>query len=702
LRTAIFLLSAAVLAHEVSLLRVLAIASYSHAAPLVVSVALLGFGAAGTVLALWPALKRPTTVAAAAALYAGFAPLSLRAAGAVHFNVLQVGWEPTEWFRLLALQGSFCVPFFFAALAIATALALHARRAGPMYAVNLLGSGVGALAVAPLLAWGAPESVIAGLAVMAAIGALFVSGRPAKVWALLAVLVTVLLGLFTVLLGGRTLPMSPFKDLPAAPDKRVLETRYSPLGRVDLAEVPSLHHAPGLALGSSSRLPRQDGLYVDGHLVAALDRGPSTYLDDTTGALAFLFSSAPRVLLLGVGPDLPRADHVVDPNADLLDLSGARGSVAEPRAWLDETNEHFDLILLHVSRRDPLREAPLLTVEGLARALDRVREDGAVAVSTSLITPPRPGLKLLLTAERVTPHVVAVRSLDRLTLLLRHREATDAEWEAIDAFCRRNGFDVVRPIDRRPAAPYHTTDAPLLEPVGDEYPFDVRPATDARPYFHRFFRWSRLGDVLDHEAVPFVEWGFIVACVAFLQVSLLSVLLLVVPLVVSRAARAPAPLFLALGLAYMLLEMAFLARASSLLASPTLAAACVVGGFLLGSGLGSLVGEACGRPLRRAAAAAALLALPAFFLLGSSPWTVGLLSAVLAFPMGMPFPAALGRLPAASVPWALAVNGCASVAAAAGAPLFSSSFSVAATAVTAAALYALVATFGGRAPGSTT
>jgi uncharacterized membrane protein YkvI len=61
--------------------------------------------------------------------------------------------------------------------------------------------------------------------------------------------------------------------------------------------------------------------------------------------------------------------------------------------------------------------------------------------------------------------------------------------------------------------------------------------------------------------------------------------------------------------------------------------------------------------------------------------------------MGIPFPAALSRLGERSVPWALAWNGCASVAAAAAAPLVSSTFGIPVTIGAAVLLYLLVAVF---------
>ncbi|MHC4492560.1 MAG: hypothetical protein ACYTDU_13145, partial [Planctomycetota bacterium] len=223
---AVLLLSAAILAHEICLLRVLALAYWHHAAALVVSVALLGFGAAGTLLALVPRLKRPEIVAVCAALYAVAIPVSVVAAGAVHFNVLEVGWDKTQWLRLLALEAVFFLPFLIAALGIAVALALRAEAPGGVYGANLLGSGIGSLA-APLLMYLGPPS--AGLLV--ASGAAAVAALPAARGRLrVAGPVALLLALA---LGRSDLEMSPFKAWPATPNKRDERTSFGPLGRVD-------------------------------------------------------------------------------------------------------------------------------------------------------------------------------------------------------------------------------------------------------------------------------------------------------------------------------------------------------------------------------------------------------------------------------------------------------------------------------------
>ncbi|MHC4817501.1 MAG: hypothetical protein ACYTF8_05570, partial [Planctomycetota bacterium] len=576
---AVLLLSAAILAHEVCLLRVLAVAYWHHAASLVVSVALLGFGFAGTLLALFPRLKRPETVALCAALYAVSIPVSVVAAGAVHFNVLEVGWDKTQWLRLLALEAVFFLPFLIAALGIAVALALRAEAPGGVYGANLIGSGIGALA-APLLMYLGPPS--AGLLV--ASGAAAVAVLPIARGRLRLLGVVALL--LAAALGRGDLQMSPFKAWPATPGKRAEQTRFGPLGRVDRADVDTLHFAPGLSLQAPVFPEAQRALFVDGHLVGARDISGSAYLNHTVGALPFVLRPRRRTLLLGVGPDLERADEIVEPNAQLLAAAGLEGFVAEPRAFLEEGGSTCDLLLYHVPDLHAAAETPMLTVEGLRRAFDY----GEVAVSCALATPSRAGLKLLLTIERITPHVIAVRSADRLCAWLRGRAPTDAERERVLAFCHAHGFDPVRPVAWRLAEPYHETRTPLLTP-GPDYPFDIRPATDARPYFFKFFRWSRLGDLFDPEQTSFVQWPFVALLVAFLQVTVLGVLLMAGPLWVSRAARAPARLFLALGLGFMLLEMGFLQRAMVRLGSPVHAAAVVPGGLLIGAACGSFLGE---------------------------------------------------------------------------------------------------------------
>ena len=90
---AIFIISGSVLAYEVALMRVFSITQWHHLAYMVVSVALLGFGASGTLLSLWGARLRRHFEANTTGFAAAFAlsiPLSFALTQRVPFDAFQL------------------------------------------------------------------------------------------------------------------------------------------------------------------------------------------------------------------------------------------------------------------------------------------------------------------------------------------------------------------------------------------------------------------------------------------------------------------------------------------------------------------------------------------------------------------------------------------------------------------------------------
>ena len=123
---AVATLSAAALAYEVLLLRLFAIIQWHHFAWLAISVALLGFGAAGTFVTL--ARRRllalyPASFSLAAAAFGVAAVACFAAAARVPFNALELAWQPGEFLGLAAIYALLLVPFFCAATALAIAYA---------------------------------------------------------------------------------------------------------------------------------------------------------------------------------------------------------------------------------------------------------------------------------------------------------------------------------------------------------------------------------------------------------------------------------------------------------------------------------------------------------------------------------------------------------------------------------------------------
>ena len=151
---AIGLLSAAALAYEVLLVRLFSIIQWHQFAFMIISVALLGYGAGGSFLSLWAARLRQRFGAAfviQAALFGASTIPCFLAAQALRFNPLEALWDPGHVFRLCGIYLLLCLPFAFAACAIGLALGHYRERLHYVYACDLVGASGGAMGVMGLL-----------------------------------------------------------------------------------------------------------------------------------------------------------------------------------------------------------------------------------------------------------------------------------------------------------------------------------------------------------------------------------------------------------------------------------------------------------------------------------------------------------------------------------------------------------------------
>ncbi len=138
----LFLLSAGALCFEVALLRLYAIQQFYHFAFLIVSLALLGTAAGGTVLALRRSPSQPASLAVgfAVSILLAYAVLNL-----LPFDSYAVAWDRRQLAVLALYFSSAAVPFFFHGWFTGAALATAGARPGRVYAANLAGAAAGPL-----------------------------------------------------------------------------------------------------------------------------------------------------------------------------------------------------------------------------------------------------------------------------------------------------------------------------------------------------------------------------------------------------------------------------------------------------------------------------------------------------------------------------------------------------------------------------
>jgi len=795
----LFLIGTATLVYEIVLTRVFCLTQGYHFAFLSVSIALLGAGASGSLLALRTGWRhRPHSLTAAAASMAGTLAGGYLLFNALPFDTYRLALESIQWAYLVLYYLLLVAPFLAGGLVMALALARWPDRAPALYAANMAGAAAGCVAVlallpllggegtvwaAALLAWGA-----AGLLRLAAPGRM----RRRIVLAYLSG-ATLLVGVLVARPAALELRLSPYKALSYAlhyPDARLRYRAWNAFARVDVVESSAIRSAPGLSLASPFLPPAQMGLTVDGDNLSPITAGDGdlSFLDYRPTALSYVLRPGAHALILAPrgGLEVLQAQRggaatvtVVEPNplivyavrdefaalsSGLYTNPGVTVRMEGVRSALAGLPEPFDIVQVALtdSHRPVLvgsyglGEDYTLTVEGVTACLARLRPGGLFVAQRWLQQPPSEGMRLFalvaVAGERLGwgdagAHLVAVRDWSTITVLASPAPFSPADLAKVREFCAARRFDLVWASDLRPdevnqhnklAEPlYEEMAARLVDPAQREATmhaaeYAIASPTDDHPFFHHYFKWDQVPAILSalgHTWQPFGGSGYLIL-VALLALSLAaSGVLIVGPLALSRLGRSRQPdspplagegpgegfqarwlaYFALLGGGYLLAEIPLMQRFILFLDQPTFAFALVLGALLFSSGLGSLV--AARLPLRATFAALAIVLLaaalglgPLFHALLGLPLWVRLLAAAVAlapagFLMGVPFPAGLRRATRRHrdlVPWAWAINGCASVVSAVLATMLALEAGFTAVLFVAALCYALAGFLIGR------
>ena len=767
LALSIGLLAGAALGYQVLLFRLLAIVQWSPFVATIVSLALLGHGAAGTALALGDRRLLPhfpQAFAASAALFAVTAPLCWVLAQRVPFNGLELVWNPAQLGWLVALFLLLALPFFFAACCFGLAFMQVRERIPMLYAADLLGAGVGAGLATGLLFVLPAEEALRIVAMTGAVAACLPATQRVLRLALPAVAVAVALLLPAEALAPR---MTPYKGLPrtlSVMGAEVVEERSSPFGLLTVVrnETIPFRHAPGRSLTGTSELPQQLAVFTDGDGMTALtpraDRASLAWLGETTSALPYRLTAHPRVLVLGAGggAEVLQALYHGAPRIDAVELNPDMRSLA--RGWLGESPVRWHLgdargfVRSDVQQYDLVQIAPLdssggsgagvqalaesyvYTVEALGDYYERLAPGGWLALTRWEKQPPRDGLKLFAMAVEMLRgrgldaggRLALIRGWQTSTLLVTERPLSATDVGRIREFCAELGFDPAwfpgiraDEVNRHHRVPQPWLHEGAVALLGDnanaflaDYGFNVAPATDERPFFFHFFRWSLLPELLalrGQGGLTLLDTGYLVLAATLALAVPVSLLLILAPLAAlgrptGATGRArPACYFLCLGLAFLFVEIACMQRYGLFIGHPLFAAVAVLVGFLVFAGAGSLAATRLrGQPhaVRWAVAGIVLLLALQVFALPPPPGivestgarvTVSLaILAPLAFLMGIPFPLGLSRLAGqmpAFIPWAWGINGCASVLSALLAALLAVHFGFSVVMLLAAALY---------------
>ena len=153
-RLTILLVSAMALSYEILLMRLFSIVQYHHFAYMVISLALLGYGASGTFLVFCrqQLLHRfPLVLIGNILLFAITVVVCYLGGQHLLFNPDEIFWNNRQWLKLFALYLLLALPFFFAANCIALAFSRFRQKISAIYAADLFGAGLGSIFTIGLL-----------------------------------------------------------------------------------------------------------------------------------------------------------------------------------------------------------------------------------------------------------------------------------------------------------------------------------------------------------------------------------------------------------------------------------------------------------------------------------------------------------------------------------------------------------------------
>lgn len=554
------LLSFVLLGNQIALMRLLSYTQWYHFASMIIGVALLGFGGAGTALSLFrkAAIGKGSSLVFVAlgicVIVLALTPAIVSLCAVDPFLIVS---EFRFVLRLLALIILLVVPFFSGALVIGLSFVCYPKSIGQLYFANLLGSALGVVGAVVLLEWVSPERLPLLLALIA-VPSLWLCATH-RGWRIGAAATTTV-GVCALLLApSPELSLSQYKPLARAllpPETRVIERTANPLGIVETVIGPTLRYAPGLSLSFEGPIPSAKAVFHDGEWVGPLispgDSAIWSVLEHSTSFLPYRLLEPGRVLVLGSGTGMEvltahrYGSEVVtgiDMNPEFNRIfsrqygsflqneqtsAPVRMVVDEARSRLENDTSHYSMILLSglggqtasAAGIQAQFENYLYTVESFAGIFRHLEPRGIFFLQTWMEAPPRASVKILGTiikalrtegVHRPERHLACIRSWNTVGIAVSREPLTEDEISEVRRFSVSMGFDLawIPGLAKEETNQFHQLERPYLfdfvratvdgsdEQYIHDHAFHIEAATDDRPYFLNFISWNDLPGLLE-------------------------------------------------------------------------------------------------------------------------------------------------------------------------------------------------------------
>ncbi len=716
--TGVFLISMAGLILEISITRIFSAAIWYHHAFLAVSLALLGLGSSG----LFLHFRGRYSDGRWASNLSIIASISIAVSIPLILLLMHALSSQVQYLPLFLIISA--IPFFFVGLVISSAFNAFAQIAGKLYFADLIGASLGALLVVGSLTIIGGESTAILVGVIGTIAAI-IFAYVSKNKKMIAVSIGFLVLLSSVLAVNNStqilsVPTDPTvqKDLPIYlrehPGTKVVRTEWNSFSRIDVVESDE---PSKLDEGLAAKM------FIDGGagmnvLLWDGDINSRQALTTWMQYLPFRLMDNPKILVIGSGGGRDVLAALASGSKDVTSVEinpiifkvvneyGSKAgniykhpyvnaNVDEGRSFVTRSDDKFDMVYIPFvdtwasvsSGGLSLSENYLYTVEGFQEYYDHLTDRGVIVVVRWLLDSPRlvsTFTQLLenngIPINEADRHLVVVtdKSVTQdpsITMVIFSKEPfTESQLDFLSKSFSSHGYKPILLPDRIILEPYDKLfDRNVtLQEFYALFDHRVHPVTDDSPYYLTF-----------EKPLPTILMTLLYTSFAIVAVFVGA------PMAKGLAKRSKEitgtlyviPYFAALGIGFMLIEVALLQRLILLLGNPTAALAILLFTLLLAGGAGSLAStrimwQRTSRNLMFVIAGIAGLVLLYAFNLTSvisvflpAPFIVRALVSValltpLGFMLGMPFPTGMRMIKTylpTNVPWMWAINGAFSV-----------------------------------------
>jgi len=678
-------------------------------------------------------------------LFTLFTIISFIVLNRIPLDYFRLPLEPVQAFYLLTAYLLLALPFFFTGLVVSIAYAFMPEKTGFVYFASMAGSASGAIIPVIFLPFIYEGNLII-LSALIPLAVIFLKhpghnqGRiltRRRYFRLICLCIFIIAGLLIVKAGNtivRVTP-SPYKKLSQIllfPHTRITEATNSIRGRFENVESPHLRFAPGLSLKYKGLLPDQTATFKDGDnplfLYQLKSQNDAQFSKFTLPYIGYLLVPYPKRILViqhGGGSAIPCA---LASGADNITIVEQQPQIAKrvrqhykvpvinqnPRTFLTRSHRRYDIIHIEnwgtsLPGSAALTQDYFFTIESFTEYFQHLYSKGVFIVSRLLLLPPSDAIRLWATAyeslrslkiKNPEKHIAILRNWNTFTMIVSVKPFTDKT--LLKDVSRNLNFDMVylhgilkKNVNRFNIfdAPYHYNEINRLsegyrlgteKTYFEDYPMDVFPQTDNRPFPYRFLKWSRLKALYKMTGSRFYSLfmsGEIVVSVVFIEALGISILLLIFPFFATlKETRkfyfSHMLYFLAVGSGFMFIELYFIKEYIFVFADPVISLTVVITGLLVFSALGGYWSQCISAKIFPIVIAALIVVLVCMFFIFNPMmhsviklnqflrYTLSLLLLLpTGFLIGLPFPLGMRyilNLPAQRA-YAWTINGCASV-----------------------------------------